>query len=338
MKIISLINPHSGCDYHRVKLPITYLHSAGLIHGVQADTFESSLEQCDILFYNRMPYGRHLPQITEMRRWHGFKIVVDVDDYWRLYPGHYLEPMWRRNGYSRMIIENISEADAVTTTNERLADKIRKYNPNVFVIPNGLPIGDGQFTAERMPYERMRFSYVGGGSHYWDVRLLAAAAEKLARTAFSGELILAGTAPGVAIYDKMIRTMSAAGKLKAFRHLHYLPLDSYMNLYNDADVALAPLVPGEFNACKSNLKVIEAGCKAMPIIVSNTGPYRDDDNPLIMRVDQPSEWYGWIKYCESNPEFVRETGAAMHEYVKQNYDLRILNFLRMEVFESVLKK
>jgi len=337
MKVISLINPHSGCDYHRVKLPVTYLHKAGLIQGVVADSFEASLEQCEILLYNRLPFGRSLETILEARKRYGFKIVVDLDDYWQLYPGHYLERVWQAQQLEKHILRNLTIADAVICTSDRLKDKIEPYNTNVYVVPNGLPFGDLQFTPERAPGQRMRFMYCGGGSHFWDVRLLAGAMDKLARHNFAGEVILAGVADGVKIYRDMAGVMSAQGRLKHARTLKYQALDSYMDLYNDGDVALAPLVANSFNSHKSNLKVIEAGCKAMPIIVSNTGPYYDDECPYLMRVDSPGEWYKWIRFCHDNPSFVENNGGYLHEYVKQNYDIRILNFLRMEAFESVMK-
>ncbi|MBV7534068.1 hypothetical protein [Chitinophaga sp. sic0106] len=337
MKVLALLNKHSGCDYHRIRLPLEYLHEAGYISGVTAPTQEEQLAQCDILYYNRIPYGVSMETVLALRRKHGFKIVVDVDDYWKLYPGHMLTAVWKSQEMEWKIVQSLTAADAVTCTSDRLAEKVRTYNRNVYVVPNGLPFGEGQFTRNIPGPEGLtRFVYAGGGSHLWDVRLLRNTARRLAREPFTGELVLAGVAEGIKIYDDMALAMSANGALKQFRTENHLPLDSYMDLYSHGDVALAPLVANDFNACKSNLKVIEAGCKGMPIICSNVPPYRDDDNPLIMRVDTPSDWHRWIRYCEFNPAFVQDTGEAMHEFVKRNYELRILNFLRLEAFKSVL--
>jgi hypothetical protein len=147
-------------------------------------------------------------------------------------------------------------------------------------------------------------------------------------------VVLAGIA-AVDIYDRMVSIMSAQGRLKNFRTLQYRPLDSYMELYKDGDVALAPLAKNLFNRHKSNLKVLEAGAKNMPIIVSNNGPYADE-NPLTMRVDTPNEWYKWIRFCEQNPSFVLDNGEQLGEYVRNNFHLRLMNYLRLEALNSVL--
>lgn len=336
MKIISLVNPHSGCDYHRIKLPLTYLHQRSLIEGIQAgQTLEDNLKECDILFYNRIPFGASLDDILSARERYGFKIVVDIDDYWQLYPGHYLGGIWKKQKLEQQIVQSLAISDAVTCTTDRLYEKVKQYNDNVHVCPNGLPFDDAQFTSERKPSDHLRFIYAGGGSHFWDLRLLGNTMEKLSRHPFNSEIVLAGIA-SVNIYDKMVDVMSARGKLKSFTTLQHLPLDSYMELYNDGDIALAPLVANTFNAHKSNLKVLEAGCKAIPIIVSDTGPYNDDECPHLMRVNQPGEWYKWIRYCEQNPAFVQDNGAALSEYVRTNYDIRTMNYLRLEAFNSVL--
>lgn len=331
------MNTHSGCCYHRIKVPITYMQQAGQIRGVpEGLSFEETLKHCDILFYNRVPTGFTLDAILAYRERFGFRIVVDLDDYWKLYPGHFLEQLWLTHGTDREFLRNISAADAVTCTTDRLRSKILQYNDNVHVVPNALPYGSMQFTSDRAPANGMRFIYAGGSSHLWDVRLLTACMDKLSREKFTGEIILAGVAPGVDIYRRMTASMSARGKLKCFRSLTYQPLDSYMDLYNDGDVALAPLVANEFNAHKSNLKVLEAGCKKMPIIVSNTGPYLDDPCPYLLRVDTPSEWYKWVRWCENNPNHVSDNGQALHEWVVRHHHIEAANARRLEAFKCAI--
>jgi glycosyltransferase involved in cell wall biosynthesis len=335
MKIISLVNPYSGCDYHRIKLPLTYLYLDGHVTGcTPGQSVEDNLKECDILLYNRIPYGISIEDVLRYRQLYGFKIVVDIDDYWKLYPGHYLECIWTKQGIEQQIVQSLSIADAVICTTDSLYHKVIPYNTNVHVVPNGLPFDDMQFTPFRTYSDRMRFIYAGGGSHFWDLVLLKHTMAKLSRRNFDGEIVLAGIAEAD-VYDRMVSVMSNHGRLKHFRTLRYHPLDSYMQLYTDGDVALAPLAKNIFNNHKSNLKVLEAGCKNMPIIVSNNGPYADE-NPLTMRVDTPAEWYKWMTFCLQNPSFVKDNGEQLGEYVRNNYHLRLMNYLRLEALNSVL--
>ncbi|WP_343668707.1 hypothetical protein [Chitinophaga sp.] len=337
MKILSLVNNASGCDYHRVRLPITYLQQAGYIQGVPAGlSFEDSMKECDILFYNRLPYNTSLDQILDFRKKYGFKIIVDLDDYWKLYPGHLLEGIWKAQKLEQHILRNVSVADAVICTSDRLYQKILPYNGNVHVVPNGLPFDDDQFIPRQSQHEDNAYVYVGGGSHYWDLRLLESTMRKLARHNFTNQVVLAGVAEDAEVYRKMGNMLGASGQLSGFRTVQHLPVSSYMDLYEHGTIALAPLIANEFNAHKSNLKVLEAGCKSMPIIVSNTGPYLDDVCPFLMRADKASDFYRWIQWCEDNPNHVADNGAALAAYVRQNYDIRILNYLRLDAFKSVL--
>lgn len=337
MRILSLVNNASGCDYHRVRLPITYLQKAGYIQGVPAGkTFEDSLKECDILFYNRLPFNTPLCQILEYRKKYGFKIVVDLDDYWKLYPGHLLEGIWKLQQLEKQIIMNITHADAVICTGDRLHEKILPHNSNVHVVPNGLPFDDDQFIMRQSHHDGNAFIYVGGGSHLWDLRILEPTMKKLARHNFKSQVVLAGVAEDADVYRKMGNLLSASGKLSGYKAVRHLPVSSYMDLYEHGTIALAPLVANEFNAHKSNLKVLEAGCKGMPIIVSNTGPYAEDVCPFLMRADSASDFYRWIRWCEDNQNHVSDNGTALAAYVRQNYDIRRLNYLRLDAFNSVL--
>lgn len=345
MRLVSFVNPQSGCDYHRVKLPLTYLYKRNLIDGVPGmGTLEEDLAACDMLVYNRMPYNISLEQLLIYKAKYGFKICVDIDDYWILYPGHQFEKVWKEQNIASHIVANIVAADVVTCTNDRLWDLIKPYNSNVYVCPNGLPYGDGQFT-ERYgnaydpvegPYQE-GFIYAGGGSHQWDVDLLRTSIKKLADEKFAGRITLAGVTDAP-VYAKMSNVLSANGRLLNFQKVPSAPLESYMDLYDHGEVSLAPLVDNEFNSCKSNLKILEAGAKKIPIIISNAGCYRDDECPYVMRADKPIDFHRWIKYCDQNKGsgFLRDHAESLAEYVRHNYDIRTMNYLRLEAYNSVL--
>lgn len=337
MKLLSINSPHSGCDYHRVKLPITYLHKEGYVRGVTPGKIEDMLKEADIVMYNRIPHGISAAELATFKAKYGFKVVVDIDDYWELYLGHHAYREWQQGRYAEQIVENIRTADAVLCTGQRLRDRIEPINANVYVVPNALPFGELQFTPDRMPAEdgQVRFIYVGGGSHQQDVQLLRSPMARLARENFPNEVILGGINPGVFIYQSMMKVMSACNRLPRFKWMYPRPLDSYMDLYNAGDVALAPLVANTFNSHKSNLKIVEAASKAMPIIASNTGPYYDDPNPLVLRAGNSQDWIRWFRYCAANPAFVEDNGAAMLDWGRNYYDIRRANAARMEAFENV---
>lgn len=345
MRIVSLVNPLSGCDYHRVKQPLLHLHKRGLITGVPSGkTFEEDLQNCDLIVYNRIPHNIPLADLLSLRDKYGFKICVDLDDYWRLYPGHILERSWIDQEVEKAIVSNLKAADVVTCTNERLQDYIKPYNSNVFVVPNGLPFDEGQFQPQQHGYydqgngiDPEGFIYCGGGSHQWDVDILRRPMRTLADAKFQGKITLAGVTDAP-VYTKMSNVLSANGRMLNFQKIPSEGLDTYMSLYDYGEVSLAPLVENSFNACKSNLKILEAGAKKMPIIVSNVGPYLEDQCPYIMRAERSIDFARWIKYCHENKhsQFLVDHANSLAEYVRHNYNIHNMNYLRLEAFTSVV--
>lgn len=127
-------------------------------------------------------------------------------------------------------------------------------------------------------------------------------------------------------------------------------ISRYANNYNYFDVSLAPLVESMFNACKSQLKVIEAGFHKKPIIASETNPYTID---LINAVDEGKfidkgnallvsprknhkQWAQHIKRLIENPNMVEDLGNRLYETVKDKYSLMKVSKDRVQFFKSIL--
>lgn len=331
-----VVNIHSGCDYHRVILPLKHL-------GVDIKDFMNVnpmkiLKETKILFFNRHPQCG-LEPFLQLKKRFGYKIVCDVDDYWELYPEHQLYKSWYKDGMNKKIISSIKEADMVLTTTSLLADKVKVINPNVHVVFNGLPFGQDQFTEEREPSEFFRILYAGGSTHYWDLRTIRYALEKLRKdqSLKHCQFVLAGYNKG-GIWDKIESVFNPKGGNTNYIRRDSLQLDTYMEHYKHADIAIAPLEDNYFNRYKSNLKVIEAGCKNIPCVATNMSPYCDDFllSKRIFLAKNTQEWYSIIKELAKNPEQVKDMGEALGEFVRQKYNLLKINKLRVQLFEHLM--
>lgn len=149
--IAVVIRKGLSCDYHRLENPLKYM-------DIRTNEYPS--DAITVIF------SRHtVHNLARMKR-EGRRIIMDIDDYWHLYPEHYLFSRWDADIY----IENLKLADVVTCTNEELASRVRIYNNNVVIIPNALPFDDGQFCNHNEGVEG-NFGYVGGASHALDVKL-----------------------------------------------------------------------------------------------------------------------------------------------------------------------
>jgi hypothetical protein len=108
-----------------------------------------------------------------------------------------------------------------------------------------------------------------------------------------------------------------------------------MAFYAEADIAVAPLVHSAFNSCKSNIKVLEAGCKNIPIIVSNVPPY--DDCPYAIKVNHQRDWYESFKRLVKYDWYRKEIGEENGAWCRENHDLKKWNVTRKELYQTLIK-
>lgn len=333
MRIRFIAKPNNGCDWHRLLLPFEKIEG-DIKMGVHGDDETPELwEDCDVLIYNRNVQctpGR----LKELREAYGFKIIVDVDDYWVLPGIHPLHHYWNYHKYGELILENIKLADMVWVTNERLRLKVLPYNSNVHVVPNATP----DTLVRKFASDKMRFIYAGTPTHVPDVKLLDGKFRRIYDEPFirnNAQFVLAG-------YDAKAHTANWDSMRHVFEHtgcsriLPTLPIDKYMDHYSYADVSLVPLVDNEFNSCKSILKVLEAGAKGLPCIASAVEPYIDlYAAPGILWVYKPSDWLKHIRFCIKNPGWVKKAGLELREFVKEHYDLDEINQTRQRLLNEV---
>jgi len=129
-----------------------------------------------------------------------------------------------------------------------------------------------------------------------------------------------------------------------YQRRHTKPILLYGTMYNEADISIAPLKSRHsFNKMKSQLKIIEAGCHKMPIIQSNYGPYTLDDvegtttgiqKGWLIDEDK-SNWSEKMKWYVDNPSAIKEHGEANHEYFLQNFEMKVVNKKRADLYKFV---
>lgn len=294
-----------SCDYHRIILPAL---------GLGIDPAEG-VKKSELDVFCRMS-GLRDSKVP---------LIVDVDDYWYLYPHHYLYGNWNGNKHTETIIEALKSATAVTVTNRKLFDRANQFNKNVYVIPNGLPFDQGQFTLGDTSGP-VRFIWAGGASHLHDLNVI--------RPVFSS-LAFDFTIFGDDGYGEWTKIKNLfAGKAKVIKSL---PVDRYMDGMK-GNVMLIPIENNYFNNHKSNLKLLEAGCKGMAVIASKCEPYYNScDEPYVMYASNPTEWALHMKYCVANPNFVADMGSMLAEHVRRKYPLEWMNRQRVHIYEKVIK-
>lgn len=300
--------PHSGCDYHRIVMPFNN-------HNLQPKK--------DVVVFNRI-HSKGAEYVLSLKR-QGVKIVVDLDDFYQLNPEHYLASLYESNTHA--IVAMVKLADVVIVTTEYLAYKIRHLNRNVVVIRNALPYDEGQFVLTRDRYSKTPLVWAGSETHKQDLAILPDFGKDLTICGFRRDSEVLSSREWSVIRENVAPTCVYEG---------VRPYANYMESYDGHQISLAPLLDNVFNNAKSNLKILEAGAKGLPLICSPRENYHTQEfKDLLFFAETPSEWKDITEYLLSAPDVCMEKGLALAKYVRTHYHIDVLNERRRLLFEEL---
>lgn len=246
MKVLGIENKNSGSNFHRIANPLKRLRDKIDLRLTEQAT-EKDFD-VDVFYYHWG--GIDTLTLSLLKGKYGFKIIYDIDDYW-IYPDNHPRKIFQNEND---VIKRIIQADIVTTTCTRLADKARKYNNNVVVIPNYIEFGD--FIEKKN--EKIRVGFIGSESRvidYFELRGILEGMWGDKKVRDNVEFVVANY-----VKDSAFKKMDYI--LKDFSTIEPKPVDSYMSVYDDIDIVIGHLADNEFNRCKSNLKLWEASSKS----------------------------------------------------------------------------
>lgn len=301
---------YSVCDYHRVMLPYTRQFSAQPSQNVYV--------------FNGVPTKGKQGFIALKSM--GFKMVMDLDDSLNIPQGHMLEDIFDA-GIREDLQWFLERSDLVTTTTPALQVELSQYNPNVHIIPNGLPFDEDQFTLTRDRYSKSPIVWAGSETHKQDLALLPNFGRDLTICGFRRDSEVLSSQQWTDIREKVAPSCN----YEAVR-----PYESYMESYDGHQVMLAPLTDNLFNNAKSNLKILEAGAKGLPLVCSPRENYFTEEfKDLLFFAESRSEWEDIVNYLIQEPDVGIEKGLALAKYVRKHYHIDVLNERRRLLFEEL---
>lgn len=333
IQVLGVTQKASGCGWHRVLLPLAFMPDS-YNHICNAPTEEILKERnFEIMLYNR--FSQFDNDWSETKK--HFKVVIDLDDDWELPYNHPLHQFYEPQ--KKRVINNIFNADLVTCTNERIAEKVSKYNKNVKIFHNCIPLGEQQYTELRHESDKVRIFWAGGSTHMNDIALLKNPIKR-----FSGlnniEMVLGGytgTDPVSKEYWDKVHSMFTNGNKLANRKLNGTLPNDYMSHFEHADIMVIPLEDSQWHACKSNLKILEAASKRIACVVSDVEPYNKDKDAPVLWVKNQSDWFKHISYLVNNPTERVKMGNDLYEWAKEKYNYQKIGTERREAFGNLIE-
>ena len=249
----------------------------------------------------------------------GVKFIYDIDDYWELEPFMLSFPQWKHINMKHLVLNTASNCDLVTCTTPILRSSlVANIKNRVEIMPNGVDPDDEWWKPSPNPtWDDFRVGYVGALEHLHDIRQIFGVQNNF-------DIYILST-----LHDMLP---------KGFKRFDGKRFMQYATLYDEFNVVIAPLIVSRFNRHKSELKMIEAGFKKKPIVVSNVEPF----TLLIsvkncLTVDKPRPW-NWIKQLQrlkDSPALREDLAESLYEDVHIQYDLKNQAVRRRQIYESL---
>ncbi|PWK83088.1 glycosyltransferase [Fulvimonas soli] len=300
-----------GCGHYRIRQPFLAMQREGLAEGMiaPAHLLPVPMERfapSSIVLQRQLGDG----QLAAMRNYRDFSRafkVYELDDY---LPNLPLKSV-HRSRLPKDILKSLRQAVALTdrfvVSTAPLAEQFADMHPDIRVVANRLPVDWwGQPASRRRGSARPRVGWAGGSGHRGDLELIADVVRDLAGEV---EWVFLGMCPE---------------KLRPYVHeLHEgVPIGQYpAKLASlDLDLALAPLEDNVFNACKSNLRLLEYGACGFPVVCSDIVCYRGG-LPVTRVRNRYKEWVDAIRMHLADLDATARMGDALREAVRRDWML-----------------
>jgi glycosyltransferase involved in cell wall biosynthesis len=299
---------HGGCGYYRVVQPLTELgrHEAWdtevfqATGGVHADRMAGYDVVCAQRFDNHGGMGVWRRQRAKSR------LVYELDDdvfsveqvNWQAYS------TYSRADVQDAVAHYAQVADLVTVSTEPLARVMRRFNPNVAVLPNHVP---GWVLDLPAPHgDRPAVGWAGGSSHGLDIQIIARPLRRFLERHKGWDAVLIGSD-----YRPTIRHQRCG--YVPWTHITDDERGYYSSL--DFDIGLAPVRWTTFNSSKSHIKALEYAARGIPVIATDCEAYRDfvlhGVTGFLVRRDH--EWLRYLEELAADEKLRAEMGAKAKE-------------------------
>lgn len=171
IRILSLPSDNAGVGHYRSIWPMQEIQKnhndffVEISHDFTDDI--NYYKNFDIVHFHRQ-FGPHetMDKLCKTLRENNISVIMDIDDFWSPPKTHPMYLAAIKEKISEKIIHAFKCVDYVTTTTEIYARYIRKYNPNVQIIPNGIDMNHPMWKQiDTKKTDKVRISWIGGSCY-----------------------------------------------------------------------------------------------------------------------------------------------------------------------------
>lgn len=303
IKILGIIGDknQSAAKKFRIEIPLKALE--GKIVSVEGedrviscnfiDTFDPPLdvlENYDIIWNNMGVFTK--PAAIGYLQAKGIKFVQDVDDFYLIGKKHIMYKAFA-SGFKAIPVLSAC-ADITICATDKLAYHMQKFSNLLATNYNDLPVGEGQFTVkDKIKREgKLHLGIVGSQSHLPDYQSIKNAIKKICNDKELQEkckFVIYGYYKDDPIWEKIAKLFKQNDNFEV-ELFPSVDINSYMEIYDNVDILLAPLSDVEYNCGKSSLKTMEASLRNIPVIASPLYANKEISGVIVAKTDNM-----WVK-------------------------------------------
>lgn len=262
------------------------------------------------------------------------KLIVDIDDnVFEVHPHNYAYKDVSPDSESAKAFRYLfKEADALVCSTQPLADYMKQYNPNVFVIPNATDVDIWNVPIKKNQGKKVKIGWVNGPTHEQDAPVLLPVLKELFKKYDNIEFHHIGwqspTFDNLKGKQKMVFGTSGFKDYPAF--LASLGID----------ILVAPLINDEFNKSKSNIKWMEGAMLEIPMVCSDVHPYSVSINHGKdgFLAKTTSDWIKYLSLLIEDKELRQKVGQEAKITVLEKHQVKDVLPLYTKVFKEVTKE
>lgn len=314
-KPLPVVIPHmadyAGCGYYRVIKPFEAMERLAIADGKLSETFLSipylKRFQPDSIIFQRQLTPEFHAWAKRVSRIDNTFMVYELDDYLTNLPIKNVHRAEFSVDVIKMLRKSLSYMDRFVVSTAPLAEAFSDLHPDIVVMHNRLPEDWwGGLTSLRQQGKKPRVGWAGGSSHTGDLEMIA---DVIKAFADEVEWVFFGMCPP---------------KLLPWIHEFHSGIDIEMYPQKLAslnlDLALAPVEDNIFNACKSNLRLMEYGACAIPVICSDVACYQTINSVTRVK-NRYKDWVDAIRFHLDNAGASERMGRELYDEIRRDWTL-----------------
>lgn len=337
---ILLVGEGTVSDAVRLKLPAEEMTRMGVVNPYFLTISMRSLEDATEPNMDAVIFSRpHNYKMIKAYKRQGVKIIVDMDDDFHAIPPEHPGYKYVGKGdpiYLDALERSIGMADLLTVTTQELADRLRQFNDNIKIIPNGWSVHTPHWNRKHKvsfsiddvhkDLEPVVIGWAGTITHREDFMECYEAVKDIL-----------DIYPGTRIYiggdHEIYRNFKSIPELRK-KFFEMVPYNLYPWLLGYFDILLAPLKDNYFNNAKSDIKLVDAGAKGIPYVASDI-PIYDSWSDGGYKVSSDHEWGDALAELVINKE-KRETLGNLGKDLALDREMWVLARQWFDAIRSVL--